>query len=198
MKSLLGEYYNIVMYTIFGLILVMSSYVIILNVHHYNALGTKVIVSELDNDYKKYKDNITKLDNNINTISDNDNMKLYFSKALAIFQKDGLFRILPQTKLEYGDLYKLNTYFIDEIINNCWVITFQNLEISKKYQNIVDYIISNARYIDDYLSKDSLILYESNNKSRIINDYHMILNNYAAFSDVILDISNSVIGGNSE
>ena len=195
MKSLFDEYYKILMYTIFGIILVMSSYIIILNIHHYNSLNSTIIVSEIDSAYQKFMNNVTKLENNINDkMVGNDNIKLYFSKTLTILKNGGVFRILPHTKLKYNDLYNLNTYFIEELINKCWVSVFQNLDISKEYHDIVSVLINNANYMNDYLSKDSLILHESSNESRIINDYHMIINNYAMFSNVILDMNNSLVG----
>ena len=51
MKIILRDHLKIVLYAIFGIVLVMSSYTIILNVNHYKSLSKTTIVSEIDNDY---------------------------------------------------------------------------------------------------------------------------------------------------
>ena len=187
MKTLFDEYQNIIMYIVFGLILVMSSYTIILNVHHYKALNSNIVVSELDSDYIKYKDNLNKIEE---LIKSKENIEGYqeLNKALVLLKKDGVFRLLPKTKIGYSDLYNLNNYYIDELINNSWVSNIKNLKISEKYNDIINYTINSSRYLNEYLSKNGLVLYDNSNANKILNDYHILLSNYRMFSDVFYNI----------
>ncbi len=196
MKSFFGEYYKVVMYTIFGLMIVLSCYTIIINIHHYHSLKDTVSVSELDSNYKIYKNNVTLIEESVDKISDKD-IKTSFNNIVAILKKDGVFRLVPNRKLEYHDLYNLNDYFIEELINEIWVSNINKLDISKEYQEEINLLINNSGYMNSYLIKNGLLLYDDRNSQKIIDDYHFILNNYSMFSSIILKISNS-LGGNSD
>ena len=196
MKSLLDEYGKVIMYTIFGLMIILSCYIIIINIHHYRSLKDTVTVSELDNSYNTFKNNVTLIEENIDKISD-EKIKTTFNNILTILKKDGVFRLIPNKKLEYHNLYDLNDYFIEELINNIWVSNIIKLDIGKEYQNEIDLLINNSGYINSYLIKNGLLLYDDSNSQKIIDDYHFILNNYSMFSSIILKISNN-LGGNSD
>ena len=43
--------------------------------------------------------------------------KNYFEQVLNVLKKDGVFRLIPRTRLSYKDLYRLNDYFVEELIN---------------------------------------------------------------------------------
>ena len=192
MKALLSKYYEAIIYTIFGLMIILSSYTIILNIHHYQSLQTKVSVSEIDVNYKKYMNNVTKLEDNITKSLKDTDIYLSLNKVLTILKKDGVFRLVPNTKLEYHDLYQLNDYFIEELINNGWVSVISKFDTSNKYSEEINLLINNANYMNSYLIKNGLILYDDSNSHKIVDDYHLILNNYAMYSSIILDISNSI------
>ena len=105
--------------------------------------------------------------------------------------------MIPNTKIGYRDLYNLNEYFIEELINNGWVSNIRKHDISNKYQDEVDFIINNSNYINSVFVNNGLLLYDDNNSHKIVDDYHLILNNYTMYSSIILNIYNS-IGGNSD
>ncbi len=194
MKTLFGEYYKIIMYTIFGLMFVMAGYIIIINIHHYNSLNNFVVVSDIDNNYKSFMNNVNEIESNLTKYNGGEKNKLIFNKVLTSLKKDGVFRLIPKTKLKYRDLYNLNDYFINELINNNWVINFQKLDISKKYSYDITFIINNSNYLNNMFLKNGLTLYDSFDNNKIVNDYQMILNNYLMYSNIILDI----IGDNNE
>lgn len=192
MKSLFGEYKKILMYTIFGLIIILSSYTIILNVHHYKSLNNYAVVSEIDLNYTKYMNNVIEFEEAVNKVGvTNKDLFLSLNNVLSILKKDGVFRLVPNTKLKYQDLYQLNNYFIEELINNGWVANIKKLDINEKYKNQIDFLVNNAKYLNNSFSKNGLILYDDIDSHKIVDDYNLILNNYAMYSSIILEL----IGG---
>ena len=193
MKSLIGEYYKVVLYTIFGLMIVMSSYCIILNIHHYNAISSEVTVSDIDTDYKEYINNINKIEDNVSKLS-NSELARNIKSTVEVMKKSGVFRLIPKTKLGYHDLYDLNDYFIERLINDCWVRYFNMTKLGSSHNDIANMLISNANYINSHLTDNSLTLYDSKDDSKIIDDYHFIVRNYVMYSNIILDLCNSLGG----
>ena len=188
MKGVFGEYYKIIMYTIFGILIILSSYTIILNIHHYKSLKNTAIVSDIDTSYKKFMNNVTKLEDYVNLNNSKANSK-YFKNTLNVLKKDGLFRLVLNSKLTYSDLYNLNDYFIDGLINEGWVTNIKQLDTQNKYKDEIDFLVNNAKYLKNYLAKNGLILYDESNTHKIVDDYNLILNNYAMYSSIILKIS---------
>ena len=193
MKSLIGEYYKVVLYTIFGLMIVMSSYCIILNIHHYNAISSEVTVSDIDTDYKEYINNINKIEDKVSKLADSELLR-NIKSTVEVMKKSGVFRLIPKTKLSYHDLYDLNDYFIERLINDCWVRYFNMTKLGSSHNDIANMLISNANYINSHLTDNSLTLYDSKDDSKIIDDYHFIVRNYVMYSNIILDLCNSLGG----
>lgn len=192
-----GEYLKMVMYTIFCLMLVVSSYTIILNIHHYKSLSNIIAVSEIDSDYSKYKENVVLIEEKLNNHS-NSSDKLYISleKTANYMKKSGVFRLVPKAKLTYKDLYELNDYFIEELINNCWIHSIKELDISIKYQEVINMLVNNSNYINSIFTNNSLILYDDTLDNKIADNYHFILKNYLMYSNVILNLCNELGGEN--
>lgn len=196
MKSSWEDYVKIIMYTIFSILFAVSTYIIILNIHHTKSLSDTVNVSDIDDNYNKYKDNVNLIDDKLNNYHDKTNKEyLTLSKVLNIMKKDGLFRLVPKTKLSYKDLYNLNDYFIEELINNGWVHNLNELEISKSYQNTFNMLANNSKYINSIFVNNSLKLSDNGLSNEISDNYHFILNNYLMYSEVILNIVNELGGG---
>ena len=198
MKAVLNNYLKIAMYTIFGILFAMSAYVIILNVCHYRSLKDTVIVSEADNDYSKYKDNITLIEEKLNNYSKEGKLYTSLSKSVDVMKKNGVFRLVPKTELNYTKLYELNDYFLEELINNNWLVNIKELDISHKYQDTINLLSKNSVYLNSILTNNSLILYDNSLDTRIEDNYHFILSNYKAYSNIILDMCNELGGENGE
>ena len=111
-------------------------------------------------------------------------------------KQDGVYRLIPNTKLSYNDLYKLNDYFIEELINNGWLSNIMELNESKKYQDMITILIKNSKYLNSVFTNNSLTMYDSGLDIKIEDNYHFILSNYLMYSNVILNICNEV-GGTS-
>lgn len=189
MKTIFSDYLKIVIYFITGILLIISSYTIIINIKHYQSLSSIVVVSEIDNDYIKFKENV-------GLIEKSKGLNARLASALEIMKQDGVYRLIPNTKLSYNDLYKLNDYFIEELINNGWLSNIMELNESKKYQDMITILIKNSKYLNSVFTNNSLTMYDSSLDIKIEDNYHFILSNYLMYSNVILNICNEV-GGTS-
>ena len=191
------KYIKIIAYALFGILLVVSSYLIILNIKHFNSLRDNVIVSEADKEYVSYKDNVKKIEEFINNHKDLDN-KIYLSltKVLDSLKRDAVYRLIPKTKLNNKDLYDLNDYFMEELINNSWISNIKLLNISDKYNDTVMLLVNNSNYLNTVFTNNSLLLYDGKIDNKIEDNYHFLLNNYLMYSKVILNICNE-LGGNN-
>ena len=193
MKEFFDEYLKIVMYTVFGLLMIVSSYSIVLNIRHYNSLSDVIYVSELSVDYKKYRDNVTMIENNLNKQDSLDGeLSVYLKNMLNVLKKGGIFRLLPNTKITYADLYDLNEFFMEEIINNSWISDVRMKLEDEKYDEEINFLINNSKYMRHYLINNGLILRDNGVEDKINEDYEFILKNYRYFSDLILKLSEDI------
>lgn len=194
MKTPRVDYIKIIMYSLFGVIFAISSYLIILNINHYNSLSSTIKVSEIDDDYSKYKENVLAIEKKLDTIKSDDKSYLSLTKALTTMKKDGVYRLIPKQDLNYRDLYNLNDYFMEQFINNSWISYLKELEISSKYQDIINMLVNNSNYLNKVFTANSLILYDSTLDNKIDDNYHFILKNYLMYSSVILSMCNDLGG----
>lgn len=181
MKRVNDEYLKIIIYIVFSIILVISTYFIIINIRHYKALSREVVVSEADTLYTNFKKNVNDIENRLN----NRNITS-LKRTLNVLKDGGVFRLIPNTKLTYYDLYNLNDYFINDIINNCWVTNLKAINKNKNNDEMINVLINNSEYLEDHFTNNGLTLYDSYSETNIQNDYKLVLNNYLAFSRIIL------------
>ena len=199
MKGVLNNYLKAIMYTFFGILLAVSTYIIIFNIHNYLGLSSSVKVSEIDSDYSKYKDNVNLIEEKIKNHHEiDDKLYLALSKVVNNLKKNGVFRLVPNTELKYQDLYELNDYFLEELINNGWIHNLKELDVSKKYQDTITILTKNSIYLESVFANNSLILYDDGLDNKVEDDYHYILNNYLMYSNVILHICDELGGINGE
>ena len=197
MKTIFSEKIKIVIYIILGFLLIVSSYLIILNINHYKSLSSTTIVSEIDNDYAKFKNNVNLIEKTINSKNGGDKLSLSLSKVLNSLKNDGVYRLIPKTKLTYRNLYELNDYFMEELINNGWISNIKSFKDSSEYEDTIMMLVNNSKYLNSVFTSNSLILYDSNLDNKIEDNYRFILSNYLMYSNIILDISNK-LGGTNE
>ncbi len=193
MKNFLKEYTNIIIYSISGVMLVLGSYNILINVNHASFINRKIVVRDIDNDFKIFKDNVLQIENLL--LNGNIKNDKAISKTLSLLKKDGVYRLLPSDELNYGDLYKLNNYFLENIINEGWISSLkQNSDINNKLNNeYVDILIKNANYLNKELLNNSNYHYDvKNNEVRdvMMEEYLFILENYKSFSSFVLELCN--------
>lgn len=199
MKDFVDEYLKMIMYTIFGLLLIISSYSIILNVHHMKSLSFEVFVSDIDTSYVNFKKNISEIDKVLDNYHENGDNSLYLTinYVITLLKNDGVFRLMPNTNITYHDLNNLNDYFMEVLINDCWVSHLKQINKRSELEEVISLLINDSNYIRTRLINNGLVLSESTSDDLVNNDYQMILKNYEKFSYVVLEISNS-LGGNYE
>lgn len=186
---------KVTMYVIMVVLFAMSSYIIILNIHHYRSLSRYIIVSEIDSDYSKYKENVNQIEDIVNNYPNKDsNDHLSLTKILNTMKKDGVYRLIPKTKLNYKDLYDLNEYFMEKLINDGWVSNIKKFDLEGKNENIIMMLVNNSNYLNSVLTNNSLILYDDNLDNKIEDNYNFILKNYMMYSEIILNICNGLGG----
>lgn len=195
MKAFIDEYLNAIMYTICGILLILGSYNILINVNHLSFINKRVVVSDIDINYQKYKDNIVKIENNLSHYQGSRN-RLYnaLTDTLKLLKKDGVYQLMPGDKLSYGDLYRLNNYYLDTIINTGWFERIKN-NYDGSQNEMVNYLISNAKYLNDELLNNSNFQYEVKNneiRNSLNAEYQFLLSNYEAFSSILLNISKGI------
>ena len=202
MKTLLNEYINIVMYTICGVLLVLSSYNILINYNHAVYLNQKVVVSDNDNNYRVYKENVLKIESKLSKIKKGSNEYNALQNTLNLMKKDGAYYLLPGSKLGYYELYNLNNYFIDTIINNGWVSSLKQVNSFNTTINnsLINVLINSSDYINKELLNNSNYHYDvKNNEIRktIDEEYNAIISNYRNFSNLVIELYNDVGGQNA-
>ena len=199
MKDFIGEYFKMIMYTIFGLLLIIASYSIILNIYHMKSLSLDAFVSEIDTSYSNLKNNINRIDNILDNYQEDDDNTLYLTINYVItsLKNDGVFRLMPNSKISYQELYSLNDYFMEILINNCWVAHLKPINKDSSLEEIVKLLITDTNYMRTRLVNNSLTLSETIGNDLINNDYQFILKNYEKFSYVVLEISKN-LGGSYE
>ncbi len=186
MKSFLKEYTSLIMYTISGILLILGAYNILINFNHASFISTKVTVSDLDSDYVTFKNNVVEI----------EEKGLLNYGDISLLKKDGVYHLMTGEKLSYLDLYQINNYFLDTIINNIWVskLKTNSLYNSAKNTAYINMLINNAQYINRELLNNSNYHYDvkkNNVRSEIQENYKMILKNYQGFSSFLLMNNNS-------
>ena len=118
------------------------------------------------------------------------------------------------TKIGYYEVYELNNYFINTLMDKCmtnnltWLINDEKVlktSFSKKIENYVlvtDILTNNATYVKDELRDNSSYYYNtaiSNSmvRNNLNSSYRLILRNYDDFSKIIYDLSDYLVRGES-
>ncbi len=174
----------------------MSVYNIIINILHAIFLNEKVFVIDKEKIYNDFKNNVLLIEKKIDESDDNGKLHNSISTVLLLLKQDGVYRLLPGDELSFRDLYKLNGYFMDTIINEGWYLKISQLNefnsnINDEY---VDILVANANYLNKELLNNSNFeyTYNKNIRDKINEEYQYILNNYQKFSFLILELSNKI------
>ena len=189
MSRVIGQYSKIIMYFVFGIIIVLSLYMIISNIRHYEALSKKIVVTEADYDYVQYKKNINEIEELLKTKQNNVKYRA-LNSTLTILKNGGVFRLLPNSKIGYRELSELNDYFLNDIINECWITNFNSLN-NVNNNEMVKILTNNSNYLANHFINNGITIYDNSSDDIIREDYDMILKNYLSFSNIILSLSKS-------
>jgi len=191
MKSFIKEYLEVAMYTICGILIIIGSYNIIINIHHSNYLNEKIVVREIDYNYQEYKKNVLKLESLLSKT--NSRTKLYYAlnNALEVLKEKGAYRLLPGDILGYNDVYNLNDYFLDKVINESWVSSIKNFDLETLDNDYVNVLINNANYVNKELLNNSNFHYDVKNndiRNSLGEEYSLVLSNYKNYSLLLINL----------
>ena len=181
---------RVVLYFICGIIIAFSSFYIIINYRHATFLKEKIIVQKEDLYFEKFQNNIIQMES---CAIKNKSIRL----ALDLLKRDGVYRLLPKDELSYNDLYQLNNYFLNHLINDGWVSDLKN---NKTYNTplineFMNSLINNANYLNGELLNNSNYQYlfkKNSNYDKLREEYNLLLSNYYHYSSIVL----SGCGGN--
>lgn len=198
---------------IFSIIIIcIGVYTLFINLFHHNYINQSVIVSELDNSYTKYNENINLINNNLKKINKSNEYYNGINSCLNYLKSyEGINGIRVGQVLKPYDIYVLNSNFNNELYNRCWIssMSFISLEehnndtlghLFSEYNRTIRLLVKNSDYVKKELKGNSSYQYRTiNSKDMVRNDlveqYNMVLDNYCIFSEVILDFSNFLTGG---
>lgn len=192
MKSFIKEYQRVIVLTICGILLILGSYSILINVNHATYLNKKIMVSAMDGEYRNFKNNIVVLEEKTQNISDS-NIKNSVRNIISIIKNGGAYQLMPGDTLGYVDLYNLNDYFIDTIINDGWISSLKqisrfNTSYNNNYMNL---LINNANYINKEILNNSNFHYDMKNndiRNTLEEEYRYILNNYNNYALFLINL----------
>lgn len=194
MKAFLDDYLKTIMYTVCGILLVLGSYNILININHYSFINKKIVVSDLDNSYKSFKSNILEIEENLSSFQGDKSNILYVKtkNTLNVLKKDGVYQLLPGSTIGYKELYNLNMYYLDVVINTGWISNLKDVVNNSDYNEMVNHLVNDANYVHKELLNNSNFHYDVKNnpvRNGINDEYNFILSNYQSFSKIILNIS---------
>lgn len=199
MKISKKRMYEYLIYTMCVLMFSLAFYTFVVNYQHYHAINEKTLVSDLDNDYTLFKENVVTIEKMLTKYSyKNTKLRTGISKCVNIMKQNGVYTLMPGDKLNYKDLYVLNDFFIENIYNEGWISSVRAVFNDSAFDEMMNMLINNANYIKKDFLNNSNYFYNYDNKLRNnINDkYHYILKNYKEFSFIILSVS-SRLGDNN-
>ena len=226
MKKFIKEYLNIIAYSITGLILVITSFYLIMNYYHYEEVKTTIYVSENDINYQGYKDKLEKIKTNLNVFSKS---KITDTKLRAIYNKlstcssvlggnNTLANIPTNHYFTSKEVYDLGSKFQTDVLNICWAlhlsyITEENTdyrfkEVAPYIKNSVGIISSQVNFALSEIQNNSSYFYTTNITSSTIrnylsSDFTSIAKAYNDFADIVLSLSEQlntyrIIGGSDD
>ncbi len=144
MKKLLGEYSQILGFTLTGLIFGLSFFLLFLNFYHYKEVSYTVVEpnylnelkSRVDHNISEVKNNASSHDVNYYHGSESGYELLSIQSRLMLcassFEDEKLKNMLSKDKYSIADIYELEGLYHQKIVNECIVKQLYGLTFSKE------------------------------------------------------------------
>lgn len=219
MKKLIKEYFNIIAYTITGMIFGFSIFLLTLNLYHYKDISEKYQKQDSDKKaeenlkikLKQINENISVFD--INTYKGNEdvyslaNIKSRLEICVRKINSENLDLIISKKTLNIKDVYEMQQFYQSQISDECLVKQLYELSlkndklkisslktISPFLENSINQLIKSTDYIQKVIKNNSSYYFSSEiSKNELYNQtkdsYYSILNNYVSSVNFIYDIS---------
>ncbi len=202
MRKIIDESTSVIFGFVSGIAFFLGAYLLLSNLFHYNYLQSESLFTKENTYYREYVSNVENINKNV------DNYKYDASKFKdpievvntyrdrigscynKLTEKDSLYNQQDNVFLRDYDLYKYNEFFVNELVNECWVKNLadfyyngKDYEGSYKY-NFVYYNdkINNLVNEANYLKKELV----SNYTMRYINDGSKMTSRDEAFEHLNL------------
>ena len=190
--------------------------------NYRHALYLDDVIKVTDNDIyiKDYRKNIEKIHNNLDNYQYNGGkyldtyenvteLKQSLDTCLRHFEDNGLSKLNDGDELKYKDIYDLNNYFYNSLVNDCWVTNLNKVNLQSSFfkrtylfQEEINILLNNSKGIKTRMLANSLYSYGSINSkymiyNPLIEDYNDVSKIYDDMSKIILDYSNYLVSGES-
>ena len=141
MKKILNEYFNILGYTLTGLLFGLSFFLICINFYHYKNVHDVYVKQEIDveinneikNKLKNIKANISYYDvNNYNGIEDKYSLlkiKNKLDSCVNSIQNEEFSNIISKSQINIKDIYEMQQFYQKNISNECLVKQLYELSL---------------------------------------------------------------------
>lgn len=181
MKKMLLEYSLVIGYTVVGLVFGLSFFLLFLNFYHYDEVN--YYYQKNSDDLKlssEFKEQLVEIRENVNSFDINlySGREDIYSLAsvgnkldlcIKNINDSEFFKILDKKKISISDVYKLQQFYENDVVNECLIKQLYDLTISNESSNIK---ISSLGVISPFLNTSIVQLKDDNNyvKSNIRNN----------------------------
>jgi hypothetical protein len=105
----------------------------------------------------------------------------------------GVYQLFPYNSVSSMDLYNLNNYFVDTLINEGWTAYLKELVVEDNtlYTSYIKTLVSSYNYVNKELLDNSNYYYkvrDDDTRDILQEQYNSILNNYCSYSRIVLNV----------
>ena len=222
MRDFFKEYVHIITTVLTALLFGLGCFYFLINAFHASSMNKTVYVNKNDVNFTQYMSNVDIIDSNVKGYNYNDKkfdydigmMESISSKigicSTMLKDEGSIYTIENNSNIGFSEVYDLNNYFINTLMDNCfvanisWLIRDENLnetEYSKKvliYNNYVNSLVDNAKYLRNEMRDNSSYYFNTGISNAMIRNnlgsiYQKVIRNYVDFSGVIADLSKYLV-----
>ena len=219
MKKLFIEYFNLIGFSITGLIFGFTFFIMFINFYHYNDVNSTYI--KQDSDYKtneeiknklqRISENITSFDPNKYTGVENvyslASIKSRLNTCLTKINNEEFSKMNSKKEIDIKDIYELQQFYQINISNECLIkqlyeitsddskIKISNMNTTSIFmQDNIENLIKSTEYLQKVIKNNSSYSFSSNSSKADIYDvtkdsYFELMNKYKASIDYVYDVS---------
>ena len=219
MKKILVEYFNLIGYSITGIIFGLSFFLLFLNFYHYREVN--ITYQKQDSDYKineEIKNKLSKANENINSFDPNNyvgteniytlsSIKSRLSTCVSKIDDPSLDNILNKKEINIKDVYEMQQFYQINISNDCLVkqlyeittpdskLKLNNIDKSSLFmEDNIESLIKSTDYLQKVIKNNSSYYFSSNSSKVDLYDqtkdsYYSLLSDYNSSVDFIYDMS---------
>ena len=219
MRKLVVEYFNLIGYSITGIIFGLSFFLLFLNFYHYREVN--VTYQKQDSDYKinnNIKNKLNKINENINSFDANSysgtesvytlsSIKSRLFTCVSKIDNASLENILNKKEINIKDVYEMQQFYQINISNDCLVkqlyeittgdskLKLNNSDNSAIFmEDNIESLIKSTDYLQKVIKSNSSYYFSSNSSKvdlyeQTKDSYYELLSDYNSSIDFVYDMS---------